>query len=444
MIQEYAALPSDQLLDALEVAVVVFDRDGTVLVANRRARDDLAVLGDPPGSAVGLFSHDFELLDERGRPIRAAELPSVRTLRTGEVLQSFVMGVRSRVAPATTWITVATQPLVDEHGEIWGVICSFYDITAQRNAEDRLRASEQRFRAMAESVGDVIYRFTIGTTPRIEYVNPAVEAVLGYAPEEFYDDPALIVKVTYEDDVPRMRALGVEGVERGEQSQFRMIKRDGTVIWTEHRMMPMRDPDGIVTGVAGIARDVTALKVKEAYLSHQALHDPLTGLANRVLLLDRLDAALARLRRHESYLAVLYLDLDRFKTVNDNLGHDAGDRLLQAVGLRLQDTLRPSDSVARLGGDEFAAVLPDLHDASEGLMVAQRLLALIAEPVDLGEGPVVTTVSIGVAGTSAGDHELSAGELLRRADFAMYAAKDHGRSRIETYSAPDPGGARDR
>jgi diguanylate cyclase (GGDEF)-like protein len=105
--------------------------------------------------------------------------------------------------------------------------------------------------------------------------------------------------------------------------------------------------------------------------------------------------------------------------------------------------VRPSDSDARLGGDEFAAVLSDLHDPSEAMLVSERLLAAVAEPVDLGEGPVVTTVSIGVASTQSGEHQLSAGELLRRADFAMYAAKDRGRSRIETYSAHDPGGARD-
>ena len=170
------------------------------------------------------------------------------------------------------------------------------------------------------------------------------------------------------------------------------------MIWTEHRLVPMRDADGEVTAVAGIARDVTALKVKEAYLSHRALHDPLTGLPNRVLLLDRLEAALARLRRHPTFLAVLYLDLDRFKTVNDNLGHEVGDRLLHVVARRLQDTLRPSDSVARLGGDEFAAILPDLGDAHEAIQIAERLLAAVAEPVDLGEGDLVTTVSIGIAG----------------------------------------------
>ncbi len=439
-----AALPSDQLLDALEVAVVVFDRDGKILIANRRARDDLAILGEPLGGEGGIFTHDFELLDEHGRRLAPSAIPSVRTLRNGEVLEGVVMGVRSPKEPGTIWITVASRPLADDDGEVWGVICSFFDITEQRRAQAALRASEQRFRTLAESAADVVYRFSIGESPRFDYMNPAVETVLGYTPQEFYDDPALIVKVTLDDDVPRVQELGIGGVEDSELVQLRMRKRDGTMIWTEHRLVPLRSSDGRVNGVAGIARDITALKVKEAYLSHQALHDPLTGLPNRVLLLDRLDSALARLQRHESYLAVLYLDLDRFKTVNDNLGHEVGDRLLQVVGRRLQETLRPSDSVARLGGDEFAAVLPDLDDESDAVLVADRLLAVVAEAVDLGDGPVITTVSIGVAGATSADSQTGAGELLRRADFAMYLAKDRGRSRIETYSSHDPGGTADR
>jgi diguanylate cyclase (GGDEF)-like protein/PAS domain S-box-containing protein len=262
-------------------------------------------------------------------------------------------------------------------------------------------------------------------------VNPAVEALTGYSPQEFYDDPLLWYRLSEPDQVEDVRARVASGFDEAQSVQVRMVRRDGNVIWTEHKIVPLRDHTGTVIAVTGIARDITESKVKEAYLSHRALHDPLTGLPNRVLLLDRLEAALARIQRHNAYLAVLYLDLDRFKTVNDNLGHEAGDRLLQVVGRKLQETLRPSDSVARLGGDEFAAVLPDLHDPIEAVHVAERLLSVIAEPVDVGHGTLVTTVSIGVAGSSEGG--VSAGELLRRADFAMYKAKDGGRARIESY-----------
>jgi diguanylate cyclase (GGDEF)-like protein/PAS domain S-box-containing protein len=428
-------VPYDQLLDALEVAVVVFDRDGRVRVANRRAQDAFAGLRVSVAEA-GVFSHGLEMVDDEGAPIDLATLPSVRTLRTGEVLKNFVMGVRSS-RRGIIWVEVGTTPITDESGEINGAICTFADVTDQRNAQEALRTSEERFRLIAESAADVVYRVRVGPSPRFDYVNPAVEAALGHAPQEFYDDPGLAVRLTHDDDVDRVREIGASGVPSVQSVQLRMQRSDGTMVWTEHRVVPLRDAAGEVTAVAGIARDVTALKVKEAYLSHRALHDPLTGLPNRVLLLDRLEAALARIRRHKAFLAVLYLDLDRFKTVNDNLGHEIGDRLLHVVARRLQDTLRPSDSVARLGGDEFAAILPDLGGPHEATQVAERLLAVVAEPVDLGEGALITTVSIGIAG--AGDGGASAAELLRRADFAMYTAKDRGRARVECYDDLQPG-----
>ena len=435
MTDDSTALPTNQLLDALEVAIVVFDVDGRIVLANQRARDDFAVLGEPLEYEGSLFTHAFDLVDEHGLALTPADIPSVRTLHTGEKLSGFVMGVRSSEYTGTVWLTVATQAMRDDDGSITGVICSFFDTTAERRAQAALRASEERFRLIAENAADVVYRFSVGDAPHFDYVNPAVEAQLGYTPQEFYDDPALITKVTHEDDVDIVRALGYEGVDDVRSMQLRMLRRDGTQIWTEHRVVPLRNSSGEVIAATGIARDVTALKVKEAFLSHRALHDALTGLPNRVLLLDRLEAALSRIRRHQSFLAVLYLDLDRFKTVNDNLGHEIGDRLLQVVAQRLQQTLRPSDSVARLGGDEFAAVLADLHDPSEAMQVAERLLAVIAEPVDFGDSPLVSTVSIGIAGTDDGD--ATAGELLRRADFAMYTAKDRGRARVECYEQPD-------
>ena len=418
-----------QLLDGLEVAVVAFDVHGRVLLANRRARDEFARMGESV-TVEGAFSTPLDLIDAQGQVLRGRDVPPMRTLRTGEILRDFMMGVRVAGAPVE-WAMVSTSPVRDPDGAIVGVICMFSAVTRQRRAEDALRASEERFRLLAENAADVVYRLEIGASPRFDYMNPAVESVLGYAPEEFYADPGLVVRVTHDDDVELVRKLGMVGVETADTVQLRMMRRDGMMIWTEHRVVPRRDADGMVESLEGIARDVTALKLKEAYLSHRALHDPLTGLPNRVLLLDRLEAALARLRRHSAYLAVLYLDLDRFKTVNDNLGHDSGDRLLQVVASRLQETLRPSDSVARLGGDEFAAILPDLGDAREADQVAERLLNIVAEPVDLGDGDLVTTVSIGIAGAS--DGSTSAAELLRRADFAMYTAKDRGRARVERY-----------
>jgi diguanylate cyclase (GGDEF)-like protein/PAS domain S-box-containing protein len=415
--------------------VVAFDRDGHVMAANRRARDEFSKIGESV-TAAGAFSSSFELIDEHGDRLRGRDVPTARTLRTGEVLRDFLMGVRVPDGQVV-WTMVGTSPVrAPVDGSITGVICTFVEVTEQRRAEVALRESEERFRLLAENAADVMYRIKIGPDARVEYVNPAAETVTGYPPAEIYANPGLLLEAIHEEDVEQVRRIITHGVESVETLQLRMARRDGTFIWTEHRVVPLHNAHGEVVALEGIARDVTQLKLKEAFLSHRALHDPLTGLPNRVLLLDRLEGALARIRRHKSFLAVLYLDLDRFKTVNDNLGHEVGDRLLHAVARRLQDTLRPSDSVARLGGDEFAAVLPDLHDPHEATQIADRLLAAVAEPIDLGEGELVCTVSIGIAG--AGDGSASAAELLRRADFAMYTAKDRGRARIEHYDQLTP------
>ena len=431
---------ADDVLDALGVGIVVLDRSGRVQSANRRACE---ILGDAGGAAAvdQLFAHTLDVVDEDLVPIVADEQPAARTLRTGEPQTNAIYGLRSD-SGVVTWFLAGTQPLRDPgEGTMSGAICTMIDVTPQWAAQDALRASEARFRLLAENAADMIYRIRVDPTHVFEYINPAVRAVLGYEPEDFYGDPALGLGLLAPED--RERAQEVFHRPRSAQGELdlpdreveslllRMTRRDGVTIWAEHRMVQLHDASGRVVAIDGIARDVTALKAKEADLSHRALHDPLTGLANRVLLLDRLERALARTRRHPSLLAVLFMDLDRFKTVNDNLGHEVGDRLLAVVARRLEDALRPSDSVARLGGDEFAAVLPDLNDPAEAMSIAERVLDAVAAPVDLGEGELVATASIGLA--LATDGSMSASELLRRADFAMYAAKDGGRARIERY-----------
>jgi PAS domain-containing protein len=179
------------LLDAIEVAVVVFDRTGTVLFANQRAREELSPIGRHRG-ASGLFEPGFEMVDQAGARLRGSELPSVRTLQSGEVLKDFVMGARSP-SGSITWLVVGTAPIMDpSDGSITGAVCTFVDISAQRRAQDALQASEERFRLLAENAADMIYRVRIGPSPAFEYLNPAVQTVIGYSPDELYADLDLI------------------------------------------------------------------------------------------------------------------------------------------------------------------------------------------------------------------------------------------------------------
>ena len=188
----------------------------------------------------------------------------------------------------------------------------------------------------------------------------------------------------------------------------------------------------LVTANVELTREVAERKQVEEQLLHNAFHDGLTGLANRALFLDHLQLALGRARRHESYqFAVLFLDLDRFKVINDSLGHMAGDQLLVKIGRRLETVMRPGDTVSRLGGDEFAVLLDDLGDAGEAATVAGRLQRVLAVPCHLGGHEVFTTVSIGIALSSTDYHRPE--DLLRDADTAMYRAKHLGKARHEVF-----------
>jgi diguanylate cyclase (GGDEF)-like protein/PAS domain S-box-containing protein len=418
------------LLDSVGVGVVVFGVDGKVASTNLRAREvfNFPVVWD---ESAGLFQTDLEFLDEQGRRLGRDEFPAVKTLETGESFANVVIGARAPGRDWITWVLCGTHQLQDaDTNAVTGVICTLVDITEQRASQEAIRASEERFRLFAENAADVIYR--IGFEPlRFEYLNPAISSVLGYSRDDFYRNPRFVFELVHPDDVEAARAHLADVDTASDPFLIRMTRRDGGIIYTEHRMVQVMEL-GKLVALEGILRDVTALKTAEADLNRLALHDSLTGLPNRAHLLDRLDRALARDRRDPNVLAVLYIDVDRFKVVNDNLGHDVGDQLLGVIGRRIEEALRPSDFVARLGGDEFAAVLLELHDEQEAVRVAERVLDAVARPVDLGQGEMIATVSIGVAYDDFG--RATSAELLRRSDLAMYTAKDRGRARVERYS----------
>jgi diguanylate cyclase (GGDEF)-like protein/PAS domain S-box-containing protein len=206
---------------------------------------------------------------------------------------------------------------------------------------------------------------------------------------------------------------------------------------------PVRAATGQVLGVGVILQEITERKRAEERLAFQATHDALTGLPNRALFLDHLGMALARARRRPGSVAVLFFDLDRFKSVNDALGHEAGDRLLVEVARRLRELVRPADTVARFGGDEFAMLCEDLDSEREAVGIALRLLAELPKPIRLGPRELVVTPSIGIALAGGGPGDDPEG-LLRDADAAMYLAKERGKARFELYDAAMRTRARER
>jgi diguanylate cyclase (GGDEF)-like protein/PAS domain S-box-containing protein len=286
------------------------------------------------------------------------------------------------------------------------------------------RRSSARFRSLVQNSSDIIAVLERDLT--IRYHTPSVERVLGYGEQELVGVSLDALLVKGEED--RLHTLLGEVTQAPSvpvPCDLRLRQKNGSVCHLETVFNNLLD-DPNVAGIVVTARDVTERRALEEQLSHQAFHDSLTGLANRLLFRDRVEHALELTRRHQKLVAVFFIDLDDFKSINDSLGHAAGDDLLVTVARRLQACLRPEDTCARLGGDEFGIIVENIRGAEAADIVATRLLAALSEPLEFFGSKVEVQGSIGIA---LGSSDLTASELLRNADLAMYRAKSEGKSR---------------
>ena len=285
--------------------------------------------------------------------------------------------------------------------------------------------SQTRFSSVIRNSSDVFLIADLDGT--ITWASPSTERVLGDRPERL--EGRRFEELVSPGD--RHLALAVLGSERPGATELRMLLDGGGTIFVE--VVPTQlIEEGAIRGVVLNLRDISERKAFEEQLAHQAFHDPLTGLANRLLFRDRVHHALDRTLRESSHLSVLFVDIDDFKSVNDSLGHAAGDALLKQVAERLVNGLRVSDTAARLGGDEFAILLEERHGASDAVEVAERILDLLRPPFIVDEREVLCQASIGVA-TLAEGQMATADDLLRDADVAMYRAKENGKARYELF-----------
>lgn len=360
----------------------------------------------------------------------AAELTATPGLSAGGGYFEWTCRLRHRDGH---WVTAEAkvQILGDNQGRFAGVLIVARDVTARLEAERALRASDLRFRSLVQSAADIIA--VADADGVIRYISPAVERILGHRAADLTGQG--IAALLSPGD--RERALALVGdLLRAPgahvQHELRVTHADGT---TRHLEVVATNllHDAAVEGIVLNGRDITERKRLEEQLLHQAFHDPLTGLPNRALFADRLALALARAERRGGMVALLFLDLDRFKIVNDSLGHTVGDQLLQQVGARLGECLRPGDTVARLGGDEFTMLLEDVARTEDAVDIAERVLAALRRPFTLGGREFVVTGSIGVTARAAGRR--GPADLLREADIALYQAKAEGRARVVCFDA---------
>lgn len=319
-------------------------------------------------------------------------------------------------------------------GEPLRILGTSQDITGSERAKAALAEAEERFRNAFDNAptGMALVSVDPKTGGQLLRVNEALCSIVGYTGDELVgrDVQAITHPEDVDADVRLLRRL-LSGDISNYEVEKRYIHADGHVVWALVRGSIVRDSAGRPLYGVGQMQDVTERKRFEEQLAHQALHDPLTGLPNRTLALDRLGQALARAGRSGSTVAVLFIDLDHFKVVNDSLGHHVGDHLLIAVARRLRKVLRSTDTVARLGGDEYLMVCDELPGAQEAIRMTERVEGALARPIELEGEEQVVTASIGVAIADAPDQEAEA--LVRDADAAMYRAKELGRARYEVF-----------
>ena len=303
-----------------------------------------------------------------------------------------------------------------------------YAITHQ-NALARLAESEQRHALAMQGANEGLWDWDV-RKDRL-YFSPRWKQMLGYTDPELGDARGEWLGRVHPDDRAALtQALDAHltGASHHFEHEHRMQHRDGSYRWMLARGMAVRDATGNAVRVVGSQTDVTDRKKAEQRLQHDALHDALTGLPNRVLFLDRLDQAIRRAQRSTpgAAAAVLFLDLDRFKLVNDSLGHQVGDELLKAVARRLESAVRPPDTVARLGGDEFTVLLDGVTDVHEAALVAERVHATLKTPFEIDDRDLHIDASIGIA---LAESDAAPETVLRDADVAMYRAKADGKGR---------------
>ncbi len=393
-------------LEVMQVGVTIADRDRKIIYANPA---ELEIHGysseELIGQDVGVFAPQGLL-----KPLSLQNLKSLRSWRR----ESLNVRKDGEVFP----VEILSDVVLNADGEPSGIVSICQDITERKIAEAALRQSEERYALAARGANDGLWDWNL--EDNVTYFSPRWKSLLGCSENEIGTCMGEWFNLVHPEDLPLLREnldRHLTGKTEHFENEHRLMHKNGSYKWVLARGIAVRDGQGNATRMAGSLTDLTERKIR----------DPLTGLPNRIIFSDRVRHAFARAkRRPDNSFAVLFLDLDGFKFVNDSLGHLAGDLLLVEVARRLSRCIRREDTAARLGGDEFAILLEDLSGLDEGIAVVERIQEDLPQSVNIAGQEIFTSASIGIAFHS--DHYQEAEELIRDADTAMYAAKSKGRA----------------
>ncbi len=418
------------ILDSMTEGVIVCDADGDILLVNPSAERMLKLKEPLTRLAQVKAAHTHE--QGARSSLRVWHQHPLVCALNGESVSNYELSLYDRDRSLSITLNHSAAPLVEGSGEIVGAVDVFRDVTDDHRAVQELQRAEEHFRLLVEGTTDYAI-FMLDRDGQVVSWNPGAERILGFRTDEILGHN-FSTFFPMEDQVrgEPMRKLHQATTDGRSEEDCWRVRKDGQRFWCTGVLGALHDATGKVKGFVEIMRDNTERRLAEQNAFFLANHDPLTGLENRARFLEKLHEALLNADRDSSGCALLLLDLDRFKSVNDSLGHHAGDHLLKTVSQRLLKCVRETDTVARLGGDEFVVILTRIKSREAVELIAENILRELGKPCQIGGQTINSGASVGIVFYPGDGNEV--GDLLQKADLAMYRAKATGKNRYRVFS----------
>jgi len=424
------------LLQHLQAAFVVHDADTKIVSYNQTALELLGLTSDQIQGRTA-FDPDWYFVREDGSRLPVAEYPVNQVISSQAPLTDLILGINRPAYNDLVWVQVNAEPVFNNTQTVLLVVVTFMDVTQQVDVKQRLVVSENRYRSVINAMHEgLVMQLRNG---EIVACNPAAEDILGLTADQMCGRTSVD---------PRWRAIHEDGTPFPGDEHPSMItlhtgeslsnvvmgvkKPDGSLSWLSINTSPVYfDGDNLPDAVVSTFTNITAIRESEEKLRFLAHHDPLTKLPNRVLFYNQVEHSIKRAIRHNNMLAILFIDLDRFKHINDSLGHPVGDQLLVSVAELLRSSLRDEDLMARQGGDEFTILIDDITDQEVPALVAQKILSSLQKPIHADGRLFYMSASIGISMFPYDGEDVTT--LISNADAAMYSAKEKGRGTFQYY-----------